>query len=83
MKISDWFHVTDGTEEDMTGRKYPKFRLSEAMSVNATALIISLLIGFGIEEAQAAAIATGAMAVLGLLLRLRSTGGEVKVKREL
>ena len=82
-KVKDLFYVEDGSEEDTRGVAYPKFRLSEAMTANAAILIVSILIGIGVDEVEAAAIATAVMAILGMLLRLRSTGGEVKLKKEI
>ena len=62
------------------------FRPSEAIIVNVIILLGSaaLLFGFdlGITEVEAAVLATGAMSVIGIILRFRSSGGESKLKVE-
>lgn len=62
-------------------------RISHEMVFNALMLVSAALVGFGVistgfEEQEAMAIGTGIYAILNMFNRVRSPGGEVKLRVE-
>lgn len=63
------------------------WRLSEAMIANMIVLVSSALVlifgvDLGLTDLETGAVATGIMSVVGIILRLRSKGGEIKIGKD-